>query len=430
MASFGTPREDLSDIALFSTETLIDPWDVYQRLRDHAPVFHVAEMNLHVVTRYDLVTEAIRDPEVYSSRSGFIEAGAGQLMAMAPPEVQQQLRELSSRMFPPVPTLITADPPLHTRYRSLVARVFTAGKVRQMAPYVDAIIDEAIEGFHGEAGPVDFMSRFAFPVPLRIIADRLGVPPEDREFFYDGATAAAAGLRLTLPEPDEMVRRAHLGIELQNYMVELVESRRGDPQPDMASVLAEARLEDEGRPLDPKEIWSIVNQFLVAGHETTSSALGWAMLLLCRDPGLVPALRGDEEAIRTFCEEALRLEAPVQGLPRRVARDTKLGGVELEAGSMLMLRYGAANRDERQFERPDEVDLQRKNAGSHLAFGSGTHHCPGAPLSRLELNRSIRALLDRFEGFRLSPRHPEPRAEPSLILRSLPELWVECEPRA
>ena len=97
---------------------------------------------------------------------------------------------------------------------------------------------------------------------------------------------------------------------------------------------------------------------------------------------------------------------------------------------MLMLRYGAANRDERQFERPDEVDLQRKNAGSHLAFGSGTHHCPAAPLSRLELNRSIRALLDRFEGFRLSPRHPEPRAEPSLILRSLPELWVECEPRA
>ena len=273
------------------------------------------------------------------------------------------------------------------------------------------------------------MARFAFPVPLRIIADRLGVPPEDREFFYDGATAAAAGLRLTMPGPEELIRRAKLGVELQNYMAELVEKRRGDPKDDMATTLGLAELEDEKRPLNATELWSIINQFLVAGHETTTSAFGWGMLLLCQNPELQPQIGGDTELIRTFCEEALRLEAPVQGLPRKVTRDTELGGYKLKAGDMLMLRYGAANRDERQFDRPDEVDVHRKNAGSHLAFGSGTHHCPGAPLSRQELNRGFLALLDRIEAFRLSPSHPQPKAEPSLILRSLPELWLEFDKR-
>jgi cytochrome P450 len=273
------------------------------------------------------------------------------------------------------------------------------------------------------------MRVFAFPVPLRIIADRLGVPPADRAFFYDGATAAASLLRMTVPPPDEMLRRAKLGVELQDYMVDLVESRRDDPREDMATTLAQAMLEDEGRPLDRAEIWSILNQFLVAGHETTTSAFGAGMLLLCRSPELPGLLRGDAERIRVFCEEVLRLEAPVQGLPRRVTRDTELGGHALAEGDLLMLRYGAANRDERRFPGPDEVDLEREHPGSHLAFGSGTHHCPGAPLSRQELNRGFAALLERMQDLRLARGHPEPKAEPSFLLRSLPELWIEFDRR-
>ena len=417
--------EDLSDVSLFSPETLADPWETYRRLREHAPVYTVPILNLKVVTRYDLVMEVLADPETYSSQvDQFVAGDAG---AGAPAEIQEALREARRGQLPTVATLLTADAPAHARYRAVVKRVFTAGKVRRMEPYVDRIIAEAIGGLAKGGEAVEFMGAFATPVPLRIIADRLGVPPEDRAFFYDGATAAAAALRMTVPPPDELVRRARLSVELQNYMVDLVESRREDPREDMATTLAEAELEEEKRPLNAAEIWSILNQFLVAGHETTASAIGAGMLLLCQQPELQARLRGDEAAIEVFCEEVLRLEAPVQGLPRRVTRAVDLGGERLEEGDLLMLRYGATNRDGEQFPHPDELDLEREHPAAHLAFGWGTHRCPGAPLARQELTRSFRMLLDRFSRFRLASSHPEPKAEPSFLLRSLPELWIELE---
>ena len=424
------PNEiDLSTIRLSSEETLIDPWETYRTLRDRAPVYRAQDLGLTIVTRYDLIMEVIRDVETYSNASPFIaEVQINSLMA-APPEVQTQIVALQQGRLPPADTLLSADPPVHTRYRSQVSGLFTAGRVKKMQPYVDEIIRESIDAFIDEEGPIDYVEHFAFPVPLRIIADRLGVPAKDRAFFYDGATAAAALLRMTTPPPEEMLRRAKLSVELEKFMIELVEKRRSDPKDDLCSALGAARLEDEDRPFNSAEIWSILTQFLVAGHETTSSTFGFAMKLLCENPGLQDQIRGDERLIRVFVEEALRLEAPVQGLPRRVTRDTELGGVELAEGETLMLRYGAGNRDERQFPNPDVVDLDRTHPGAHLSFGSGTHHCPGAPLSRQELNRGILALLDRMENIRLSPAHPAPRPEPSLVLRNLPELWIEFDRR-
>ena len=151
------------------------------------------------------------------------------------------------------------------------------------------------------------------------------------------------------------------------------------------------------------------------------------MLLLCKNPDLQDELRDNPALTKTFVEEALRMEAPVQGLPRLVTTDTELGGVELKAGSMVMLRYGAANRDERQFENPDEVDLHRKRAGAQLAFGSGVHFCIGAPLARQELNLGFPALLRYGKNFRLNPNQPAPAAEASFVLRNLPHLHVEFD---
>jgi cytochrome P450 len=195
----------------------------------------------------------------------------------------------------------------------------------------------------------------------------------------------------------------------------------------MITILANSKLEDEDRPLTHGECLSILNQFLVAGHETTTSTFGWGMLLLCHNPQAQQALRADPSLTKTFVEEALRLEAPVQGLPRVVTRDTELGGVPLKAGGSIMIRYGAANRDGRQFENPDELDLQRKKAGMQLAFGSGVHHCIGAPLARQELNLGFPALLKRMDNIRLAPGHPPPEAEASFILRNLPELHIEYD---
>ncbi len=195
----------------------------------------------------------------------------------------------------------------------------------------------------------------------------------------------------------------------------------------MISTLANAKLEDENRHLTHGEALSILNQFLVAGHETTTSAFGWGMLILCRNPHLQDELRGDAKLIRTFVEESLRLEAPVQGLPRLVARDTELGGYPLKAGELVMLRFGAANRDERQFEKPDEVNIHREKAGMQLAFGSGIHHCIGAPLARQELTLGYPALLERMRNIRLNEAHPAPEAEPSFLLRNLPHLHIQFE---
>ncbi|MFN3231721.1 MAG: cytochrome P450 [Alphaproteobacteria bacterium] len=421
---------DLSDIHLFDIETLIDPWEAYTRLRDNAPVFFVPEMNIHVVTRYDLLMQAARDTETFSSGFGeFLNGARMQYFNAAPPEVQAELVKASEGMFAPVDTLLTADMPTHKKYRSQVDRVFTAGNVRKMEPYINEIIKDTIDAFIDADGPVDFMQAFAFPVPLRIIGDRLGVEPEDREFFNDAATVAAAGLRLTMPDHQEGIRRAKVMVQLQNYMVNLVHKRREDPKNDMATILGQVELEDEKRPLNDPELWSIMNQFLVAGHETTTSTFGWGMLELCKHPEVQEEIRGDKKMVRTFVEEALRLEAPVQGLPRVVTKDTELGGYPLKAGDLIMLRYGAANRDERQFECPVDLDVHRKNAGSQLAFGTGIHHCVGAPLARQELNLGFPALLDRMKNFRLAPGKPAPKAEPSFILRNLPELWIEFDRR-
>lgn len=411
-------------ISLFDPATLKAPYAAYRQLRDHAPVYYVAEMNLHVVTRYDLLREAIRDTETFSSRyDGFLQESQRLLFNSASKEVQQSILELNAQMVPTPPTMLTLDEPEHTRYRSLVNELFVAARIKAAEPAVQAVIDDTIAAFAGRKR-LDFMTAFAFPVPLTIIADRLGIPEQDREFFNHAATQAASALRLTPINGEQMVQRAEVALGLQRLLIRLVEERRQRPTDDMISILATSKLQPDDRYLTHGEALGILNQFLVAGHETTSSAFGWGMLLLCQNPGVADQIRGDAGLIKTFVEETLRMEAPVQGLPRLVTRDTTLGGHALKAGDMVMLRYGAANRDERQFPDPDRVDVHRKKAGLQMAFGAGVHFCIGAPLARQELNLGFAALLEHMRNMRLDPDQPAPEAEASFILRNLPSLHI------
>jgi cytochrome P450 len=414
--------------SLFDTATLIAPYAAYRWLRDHDPVHFEPALGVYVVSRYDLVREAIRDTKTFSSRfDGFLGKSQEIMFNAAPPDVQAQLRAIYAAMTPIPPTMLTLDEPEHSRYRSLVSALFTAAQMKRSEPEVARVIDTTIADF-GNRTELDFMAAFGFPVPLTIIATRLGIPDEDRPFFDDAATAAAGALRLSPIAPDEMVRRAQLALDLQRLLIRLIEARREAPREDMISILANSKLADLDRHLTHGECLSILNQFLVAGHETTTSTFGWGMLALCQDPSLQDRLRADPSRVRTFVEEVLRVESPVQGLPRLVTQDTELGGCALPAGSMIMLRYGAANRDERQFADPDRVDLDREKAGMQLAFGSGVHHCIGAPLARQELNLGFPALLARMRNIRLAPGHPAPEAEPSFVLRNLPSLHIAFDP--
>ena len=411
-------------VQLFSPDNLIDPYPVYKQLRDAAPVYYLPELNLHVVTRYDLLREAIKRADDFSSRFDVFFENTRQMAFKNLSEDQRaQAGEIEAEMVALPPTMLTLDEPEHTQYRSLVSMLFTAAQVKKSEVDVRRVIAKHIDSMETHSA-ADFMEIFAFPVPLEIIADRLGIPGEQKEFFYEAATAAAAGLKMAPTTPEEILRRMTLARDLQNLLINLVKARRKNPQEDMITLLATSRLEEEGRQLTHGEILSILNQFLVAGHETTTSAFGWGMLALCDRPELQARIRGDEKNIKTFVEESLRIEAPVQGLPRVVTRDTELGGCPLKQGDVIMLRYGAANRDERQFENPDDIDVARAKAGMQMAFGSGAHHCIGAPLARQELNIGFYELLDRFQDFRLDETMGRPVADPSFILRGLPALHV------
>lgn len=419
-----TSAQALSDIKFMDPQTLIDPFEAYQKLRDEAPIYFLEDLQMHMVTRYDLVRQAITDTATFSSK--FDQAlGVAQQMAfaMSPEDVQAKLLAINEQMIDVPPTMLTLDEPEHTKYRSLVSKLFTAARVRSMEPHVQKVIDDTITAFIDGPPDIDFMKAFAFPVPLHVIADRLGIPEEDREFFDEGATVAAAALRMTPLPPEEMLRRAQVSLDLQKLLVRLVEARRTDPRDDMITVLANSKLEDEDRYLTHGECISILNQFLVAGHETTTSSFGWGMVCLCKNPELQDQLRGNAGNIKTFVEEALRVETPVAGLPRVVTKDTELGGYQLKEGDLVMLRFAAANRDERQFPHPETVDLDRAKVGMQLAFGSGVHHCIGAPLARQELNLGWMSLLERMENIQIQPGFV-PTAEPSVILRNLPELQI------
>ena len=417
----------MGDIQLFDVQTLKSPHAAHKRLRDEAPVYFAAELGVHVVTRYDLLREALRDAETYSSQFGdFLQEPQRRRFGAASPETQAAIRAIADELIFEPPTMLTLDRPEHTRYRTLVNELFTGSRIKRSEAAVQQVIDDTVESF-SHVTAIDFVSQFALPIPLRIIGDRLGVPEEDRELFDRCAGNAADSLRLNVYEDEEMVRRMELERDLQRLMLRIYEARRTDPRDDMISVLAASRLQPEDRPLTHGEVSSILRQFLVAGHETTSSAFGWGMLALCERPALQDELRSHPEKVRTFVEEALRMESPVQGLPRVVTKDTELGGYALQAGDFVMLRYGAANRDERAFENPDAVDLQRRKAGTQMAFGSGVHHCIGAPLARQELNLGFAALLKRIENIRLDPNEPPPEAEPSFVLRNLAHLHIRFD---
>ncbi|MFT7221238.1 MAG: cytochrome P450 [Candidatus Azotimanducaceae bacterium] len=411
-------------VQLFSPENMVDPYPAYKELRDDSPVFFMAEMNLHVVTRYDLLRDAIKRTDDFSSKYDKFLGGAQAMMfSTLSEEMQAQAMAINAQMIETPPTMLTLDEPEHTQYRSLVSKLFTVTQVKKSEDDVRQVIAKNIENMKGKQAD-DYMSIFAFPVPLEIISDRLGIPQDGREFFYEAATAAAAGLKMAPVAPEQLIHRMQLALDLQRFLIDIVEARRKKPEGDMITILANSKLEHEDRELTHGEILSVLNQFLVAGHETTTSSLGWGMLALCDNPELQEQMRGDEKRVKTFVEEVLRIEAPVQGLPRLVTRDTELGGYPLKAGDMMMLRYGAANRDERQFPNPNQVNLDREKAGMQMAFGSGVHHCIGAPLARQELNIGFYELLEHFQDFRLDESKGRPVADPSFILRGLPELHV------
>ncbi|MBM3676910.1 MAG: cytochrome P450 [Actinobacteria bacterium] len=405
----------LEDYDLMTPETQQCPYPFYELTRAEAPVYRMPRHGFHLVTGFDVAREAVRKPDLFLS-------GVSP-MALAEDGVPQEIVDIYvNEGWVPLASCSTSDPPVHTRVRGFLERLFTPSTVRTMRPMIDRVANDLIDAFE-DRGSVELVSEFAHPMPMIIIAELLGVPTTDIERFKAWSDAIVEPFSLMVSRERE-IECARLVVEMQHFFAEMIEERHRDPRDDLITKAVQHR-DADGRQFDMQELLTIVTiDLLASGNETTTAAIASGVKLLIEDPAPIAELRTDPRLYRNLAEEVIRLESPAQGMFRRVSADTTLGGVELHEGDLLSIRFGAANRDESQFPDPTRIDLHRRQPGKHLGLGMGRHHCIGAPLARQELVSAFTALLTRLDDLRLTPGTHEPSYVPSFFGRNLRELHV------
>lgn len=400
------------------------PYPVYDGVRDETPAKWFDELNAFMVTRYDDVLAVVRNPEVFSSRMPTGPVAMQRLMEIGFELFQdsEEFRDLSASGSEVLGTavLLMADPPLHDRQRALVSRAFTLPRVRKMEDSIRAVADDLIDRFAGR-GSVELVNEFAVLLPLTVIARALGVPTDDMDTFKRWSDAFVSVIGNHHQTQEVMLDLIRNQVEFFHYFRAVIDDRRAEPRDDLITDIVQARVDGE-HPLSEGEMLGMLVQFLVAGNETTTKLLASALLLLATRPELTAALRADPSLIPGLVEEVLRVESPVQGLFRQANVDTKIGEVDVPAGSHVWVVYGAANRDGCTFAAPAEVDIHRPNAKSHLAFGQGVHYCIGASLARAEGVIGIERILARLDDIELDIDSAALEYEPSYVLHGLKEL--------
>jgi len=412
-----TSSPPVSAFRPLSPENAENPYPFYRAMREQAPVYRVPELGFFIVSHYDDIMHVLHNEEIFSSNSP---AGPG--VGATPPT--SELRAIMERGYPPVNTLLTNDPPAHTRFRALVNKAFTPRRVATLEPSVRAIANQLIDAFI-DAGRVELVSQFAVGLPLTVIAGALGVPHSDMASFkrWSDDSVAPLGGMIGYERQLECARSI---VEFQHYFAARLEERRSAPRDDLLTDLLNARL-DGSEPLSMPEMLSILQQLLVAGNETTTNLIASAMMLLLDHPDQLAAVSADHSLMPNLIEEALRMESPVQGLFRVAKIDTEVGGVAIPAGSRLVVMYASGNRDEAEFAGADRFDIRRANARDHLAFGHGVHFCLGAALARVEGRIAFETLVTRLRNLRLDSDRAHLRHTPSFILRGLIALPLRFE---
>lgn len=381
-----------------------DPYPVYATLRARSPVHRSRLMNSWLFTRHADVDAILRDHRRFGSdpRSGTLSA---RQQAILPP--------------PHEFTMLLLDPPDHTRLRALVNKAFTPRAVNALEARIRSTLGSLLDAIEDPAG-FDLMQAVAQPLPVIVIAEMLGVPPEDRRSFK-----VWSDQRARLLEPVISRRERKLGNEagraFDAYFRAIIEARRAEPRDDILSALVQA--EDEGERLTERETLNMLRLLLAAGNETTTNLIGNGVLALLRNPDQLERLREDPALIPSAVEELLRYDSPVQADFRRVLADCEVNGFPVRKRENIVVLLGAANRDPEVFENPDCLDVARGQR-SHLAFGRGIHHCLGAPLARLEGRIVLEMLLDRFPSMNLLAERL--RFHRSIVLRGLESLPVRC----
>ena len=420
--------ESLDDINLLDVELQHCPYHAYRKLRDEAPVWRDPLTGFYVITRFEDLHRVLLDTERFvSSMRGGQSGGRNRI---DPQRAERILKLYEDKGWLPAQTLAARDDPNHRQMRAIFNEAFRPRKINEMDPFVRETAARLLDAFIDD-GRCDWVRQFAVPLPLIIIGRQMGVPEADiwKIKAWTDAWVQRLGLMQTEAEEHWSVE---MEIEAQHYFQPIFERLRTEPDDTLLSELVNRVIPEWGRPLNDNELHAeMMADTFVGGAETSTNAIGFGVKLLIDNPPAWRMLKADPDAhLRTFVEEVLRLESPVQGLFRVAATDIELHGVSIPKGALINLRYAAGNRDEREFACPEALDLERDKPGRHLAFGSGVHHCLGAPLARRELYWSFKTLLERIDEMWLAPGRNDFSVAPNVALRALKELHIEFRPVA
>jgi cytochrome P450 len=383
----------------FRPEVKENPYPYYAWMRKNQPMYFNDRTGFWCVTRYADVVQALRSPQIFSSAYG-----------------------IGPEKTPGIPMMITQDPPVHTRLRSLVNKAFTPRMVAQNEPRVQQIVDELLDAVV-EKGSFDLVQDLAYPLPVIVIAEMLGVEPSRRDDFKRWSDDVIHSLAGSVHGHDQ----AQMMISMQQfgeYFMPIVERRRAQRENDLITALVMAQEEREA--LSTGEIFNFLLLLLVAGNETTTNLIGNGALALLQNPEQAQKLRERPDLATSTVEEALRYDSPIQGFFRTTTQDAQIGGTTIPADSKVFVLYASANRDGAQFPDPDRFDIDR-TPNNHVAFGLGIHFCLGAPLARLEGRLATQSVLRRMRNIRIDPSGVIDRVD-NPLLRGLKHLPLLFEP--
>jgi cytochrome P450 len=420
---------NFSDVDFFSDPRLVaDPYPYYEYLREQCPVTHLPRGRMVAVTGYDELTQVYRDSATFSAVNSSL--GPFPLpFDVTGDDISEQI-DAHRDQFPMSEHLVSFDPPRHTAHRALLNGLFTPKRLKENEQFMWRLADRLIDEFIAD-GRCEFASTYGQPFPLLVIADLLGVPEADHSMFREllAGKGPAEDPSWAQCDEDGSVNMNPLAY-LDKWFTTYISDRRDTPAQDILTEMATQRFPDGSLP-EVVDLVRIATFLFIAGHETTARLLSSALRVLAEDPELQDTLRSNRDRIPNFVEEMLRLESPIKTDFRLTRTATTLGGVELPAGTTVMLLPGAANRDPRHFDRPAELRVNRPNARQNVAFARGAHSCPGGPLARIEGRVSLERILDRLKDIRLDETQHGPPGNrrfdyvPLYILRELEALHVE-----